>query len=142
MGGEVPSLYDSLLVFSKQSPVFEFVVDSSCGYEQVNISPREEYGNGARSGVRGLSRDRAGDTEERSRVATVEGETPLDNTKIEGGASAAPGAGDLCLSMAIGISPAQLVAFAASFREVAPVARLVMFFEAPTSDRFNDIIDK
>lgn len=70
------------------------------------------------------------------------GEMPQDRTERNGGVDAVPGAGDLCLSMAIGISPAQLVTFAASFREVAPVARLVMFFEAPTSDRFNDIVDK
>lgn len=70
------------------------------------------------------------------------GEMPQDNPEKKDGANAAPVAGDLCLGIAIGISPAQLVAFAASFREVAPVARLVMFFEAPTSDRFNDIIGK
>lgn len=71
------------------------------------------------------------------------GETPRDLAdRNGGGVDPAPGGGDLCLSMAIGISPAQLVTFAASFREFAPVARLVMFFEAPTSDRFKDIIDK
>lgn len=57
-------------------------------------------------------------------------------------AEEAPGAGDLCLGMAVGISPAQLVTFVASFREVSPLADLVLFFEAPTSERFNDIIDK
>lgn len=60
---------------------------------------------------------------------------------IKSGLGAA-GPGDLCLSMAVGISPEQLVTFAASFREVAPLADLVMFFEAPTSEIFNDIIDK
>lgn len=71
-------------------------------------------------------------------------EIPQDRTERNSGGvdAAAAASGDLCLSMAIGISPAQLVTFAASFREVAPTARLVMFFEAPTSDRFNDIIDK
>lgn len=49
---------------------------------------------------------------------------------------------DVCLGMAVGIRPAQLVTFAASFREVAPLADLVLFFEAPTSERFEDIIDK
>lgn len=109
---------------------------------QVDISPREQHGSGARSGVRGLSGDRA--DEKLSRVSTGR----LDNLASAGakprnaGADAAPGEGDLCLSMAIGISAAQLVTFAASFREVAPVARLVMCFEAPISDRFKDIIDK
>jgi len=62
-------------------------------------------------------------------------------TRIVGG-DAAQGVRDLCLSMAVGISPAQLVAFVASFREVAPGAELVLFFEAPLSARFADIVDK
>eukprot|EP00903_Cladosiphon_okamuranus_P019117 g17589.t1 len=106
----------------------------------VNISPREEYGNSARSGVRGLSEHRADDPEEKQvdhlNLASA-GENARDLVE-----DAAPVTRDLCLGMAVGISPAQLVTFAASFREVAPVARLVVFFEAPTSDRFKDIIDK
>lgn len=117
---------------------------------QVYITPREKHGDAARPGARGLRRGRADDTKERSRATTGRldnlgsaGEIPQHFTESNGLVdTAAPGAGDLCLSMAIGISPAQLVTFAASFREVAPVARLVMFFEAPTSDRFKDIIDK
>lgn len=99
--------------------------------------------------MRGLSEDRAADTQESSSVATGRPDTvastgmPHDHTERNGsGVDAPAGGGDLCLSMAIGISPAQLVTFAVSFREVAPVARLVMFFEAPTSDRFNEIIEK
>ena len=101
--------------------------------------------------MRGLSRDLADDTMEGSRVAIGRlnnlgsgGVTPQDlvESKKSGVDTALMGASDLCLGMAIGISPGQLVIFAASFREVAPLARLVMFFEAPTSDRFNDIIDK
>lgn len=129
-------------------------------FTQINISPREEHGNGARSGgVRGLSGLLAGNTplEESARhQASVAadrsdvGNEPPSAEKADlvaarrrsVGVEAAPGAGDLCLSMAVGISPAQLVAFVASFREVSPLADLVMFFEAPASARFNHIIDK
>lgn len=54
----------------------------------------------------------------------------------------ASGARDLCLGMAVGVSAAQLVTFAASFRESSPKADLVLFFEAPASAQFKEIIDK
>lgn len=54
----------------------------------------------------------------------------------------APGVGDLCLGMAVGISAAQLVTFVASFRETSPLADLVLFFEAPANARFREIIEK
>ncbi|CAM9275307.1 unnamed protein product, partial [Hapterophycus canaliculatus] len=104
----------------------------------VNISRREEYGTDTRrSSVRGLSGYPA--------TNSIDG-TPLvvrsnQATKSSGG-YAEPGPRDLCLGMAVGVSSAQLVTFAASFREVAPQADLVLFFEAPTSDRFKDIIEK
>lgn len=53
-----------------------------------------------------------------------------------------PGVGDLCLGMAVGLSAAQLVTFVASFRETSPLADLVLFFEAPASARFREIIEK
>lgn len=53
-----------------------------------------------------------------------------------------PSASDLCLGMAIGVNAVQLVAFAGSFREVSPMADLVLFFEAPTNTRFKAIIEK
>lgn len=53
-----------------------------------------------------------------------------------------PGASDLCLGMAVGVNAAQLVAFAGSFREVSPLADLVLFFEAPTNTRFKAIIER
>lgn len=77
-------------------------------------------------------------------MATSHGPRPAERLGVankHGGVDGAPGAGDLCLGMAVGISPAQLVTFAASFREFAPSADLFLFFEAPTSERFNDIID-
>lgn len=52
------------------------------------------------------------------------------------------GGGDLCLGMAVGISASQLVTFVASFRETSPLADLVLFFEAPASARFREIIEK
>ncbi|CAM9678260.1 unnamed protein product [Ectocarpus fasciculatus] len=107
----------------------------------VNISAREEYDNGARPGIRGLS---AYPPNGSPPVATSHGPRPAERLGVankNGGVDGAPGAGDLCLGMAVGISPAQLVTFAASFREFAPSADLFLFFEAPTSERFNDIID-
>lgn len=126
---------------------------------QINISPREDDENSARSGaVRGLSgvgtrvappessRDpaisdlldnRASAAGDRSEIGN--GSPAADKSNLTDRRS---GARDLCLSMAVGISPAQLVAFVASFREVSPVADLVMFFESPTNERFNDIIEK
>lgn len=53
-----------------------------------------------------------------------------------------PSASDLCLGMAVGVNAVQLVAFAGSFREVSPLADLVLFFEAPTNTRFKAIIEK
>lgn len=53
-----------------------------------------------------------------------------------------PGEGDICLSMAFGVSALQLATFAGSFRDVSPRADLVMFFEAPASPRFKEIIEK
>lgn len=53
-----------------------------------------------------------------------------------------PREGDLCMGMAVGISAAQLVTFVASFRENSPLADLVLFFEAPASARFREIIEK
>lgn len=49
---------------------------------------------------------------------------------------------DLCLGTAIGVNAAQLVSFAGSFREVSPLADLVLFFEAPTNARFKAINEK
>lgn len=121
---------------------------------QINISPRDEKGNSARLGVvrgltgmvtgRGTPPEPAGGGFLGHRAS----ETAGDRSDVGNGSPSSAGkklglgAEDLCLSMAVGISPEQLVAFAASFREVAPLADLVMFFEAPTSELFNDIIDK
>ncbi|CAM9296723.1 unnamed protein product [Discosporangium mesarthrocarpum] len=44
--------------------------------------------------------------------------------------------------MAQGLTANQLVTFVASFREVAPSARLVIFIDSPTSGRHREIINK
>lgn len=119
---------------------------------KVNISPREEQNRtGALSGVRGLNGRWTTKAKQETPPVQTEAGQPVDHALLGGaqsdsaavnvGVDAAEGAGDLCLGMAVGISPAQLVTFVASFREVAPGAELVLFFEAPISARFNDIID-
>lgn len=54
----------------------------------------------------------------------------------------APPAVDLCLGMAIGVSAAQLVTFAASFREASPQAELILFLEEPMKDKLKEITDR
>lgn len=51
---------------------------------------------------------------------------------------------DLCLGTAVGVADVQLVTFAASFREVAPLADLVLFVDgrAGGGGRRDDIIKK
>lgn len=115
-------------------------------FEKINVSRREEHGIGVRSAFRTVK-----NAKEISPVQTGTG-WPAGSTLPEEtqpgfaarnvGGDAVQGAGDLCLGMAVGISPAQLVTFVASFREVAPRAELILFFEAPINARFTDIIDR
>lgn len=54
-----------------------------------------------------------------------------------------PSTRNLCLGTAVGVTNVQLVTFAASFREVAPSADLVLFVDARSSDaRREGIIEK
>lgn len=137
------------------------------GYTQVNISTRETTGSTAGSDTRGFKENAATDyvpvakmlrqqaktlltgrlpdalTAEKSPDLTHDGfDTNSGNSQGQTTAINPPGTRDLCLGMAVGVSAAQLVAFAGSFREVSPQADLVLFFEAATNDRVRAIIEK
>lgn len=132
---------------------------------QVNISPRERVGGADGFDTRGLKENDATDLVVK-KMLRQQAQTQLAGGRLQDSLNGGktpdftndgvvtnigndhgqivnpPRARDLCLGMASGVNAAQLVTFAGSFREVSPLADLVIFFEAPTNTRFKAIIDK
>lgn len=137
-------------------------------FSKVNISPRGGGKDKRRSIVRGLAGDSFatadGHLQSAERPSRHEARLPLAGNNFpdnllsdEVGTSDGvaenlrhhnrnsenadgPGAGDLCLGMAVGTSPEQLVAFVASFHEVSPTAVMVLLLDAPARPRVAEII--